>query len=368
MSQAASWATREAGAIARAVPERSAAIEISTSVTEAEWTAYVDSHADATVYHQWGWERVFWNAFGHRMDRLVARRAGRIAGVLPLVTMRSWLFGRFMVSLPFVNYGGVLASTAGAGRALVDEAGRLAVERGLRHVELRHRVPQCPHLPSRQHKVAMTLSLPAGPGGEEEMWSALDRKVRNQVRKAEKSGLTVESGGGALVPAFYRVFARNMRDLGTPVYSRRLFDEVLDVFPNQARVFVVRLGGEPVAASVTIRSRDRMEVPWASSLREHSALAPNNLLYWAMIRDAIASGCRLFDFGRSSPGAGTYKFKEQWGARPEPLTWEYVLSPGVEVPNQGPTNPKFSLAIETWKRLPVPVANLVGPSIVRAIP
>ncbi len=340
-------------------------LAVSTDVSEDEWTAYLEAHAETTAYHQWGWETVFRRAFRHRTDRLVARRSGRIVGVLPVVTMKSWLFGRFMVSLPWVNYGGVLASTVGAGRALVEEAGRLAAARGLRHVELRHRTPQFPHLPSRQHKVAMTLALESAEG---EMWTALDRKVRNQVRKAEKSGLTVESGGAELVADFYKVFARNMRDLGTPVYTRRLFDEALAVFPHQARVFVVRLGAEPVAASVTIRHRDRMEVPWASSLREHNALAPNTLLYWTMIRHAIASGCRVFDFGRSSPGAGTYRFKEQWGAQPEPLAWEYVLSPGAPLPDQGPTNPKFSLAIEAWKHLPLWLANRLGPSIVRAIP
>jgi FemAB-related protein (PEP-CTERM system-associated) len=243
------------------------------------------------------------------------------------------------------------------------EAARATAEtRGSRYVELRHFEQRFPDLPSKHHKVTMRLRLQAG------MWERLDRKVRNQVRKAEKSNLKVERGGQKLVDNFYTVFTRNMRDLGTPVYPKRLFAEVLAAFPDRARIIVVRLDGVPVAAGLTYRTRGVVEVPWASSIREHNSLCPNHLLYWHAIEAAIAENCETFDFGRSTPNEGTYKFKEQWGAEPVPLNWEYVLIGAGTVPDQSPKNPKFSLAIETWKRLPLWLANVIGPPIVRGIP
>lgn len=349
-------------------PERrtpSAAVDVSDRATAAEWDAYVDAHTDGTVDHLWQWREIFQDVFGHENVYLVARRGGEMVGVLPLVRFRSRLFGRFVVSLPFLNYGGVLASDDVAAAALVERARTVGAEFGAAHVELRHRRRQATELPYREHKLQLTRSLPAT---SEALWAAVDRKVRNQVRKAQKDGLTAESGGGELVEAFYAVFATNMRDLGTPVYSKRLFSETLRLFPDRARVHVVRAGGVPVAASITLRHRDAVLVPWASSLREYRARCPNMLLYWTMMEAAVQSGASTFDFGRSSPGSGPHQFKVQWGATETPMQWEYVLLSRNAVPEQGPDNPKFSAAIDGWKRLPVAVANIIGPHIVRHIP
>jgi len=234
--------------------------------------------------------------------------------------------------------------------------------RRCRHVELRHVGRRFARLPARQHKVAMRLRLERG------MWERLDRKVRNQIRKAQKSGLTVEHGGVELLPDFYTVFARNMRDLGTPVYSRRLFDEVLSTFPDRARLHVVRLRGQPIAAGLTYQTRATVEMPWASSIRDYNDSCPNHLLYWSVIEAAVERGCQLFDFGRSTPGEGTYKFKEQWGAEPLPLHWEYHLTQGSTLPNVSPANARFHLAIELWKKLPLALATRFGPGVVRGIP
>lgn len=338
-----------------------------------DWDAFItarDTHhrgaapdADtATGYHEWAWREVFTRAFGHAPVYLIARRGDVVAGVLPLIEIRSRLFGRSLTALPFVNYGGVVADTSEAARALVEAAGAEARARGSRHVEMRHIGRRFPDLPCRQHKVSMWLRLSPG------LWEGFDRKVRNQVRKAEKCGLAAVTGGDELVGEFYTVFARNMRDLGTPVYSRRLFDEVLRAFPDRARITVVRLGGAPVAAGLAYRSGRRVEIPWASSLRQHNSLCPNHLLYWHMIRGAQADGVEVFDFGRSTPHEGTYKFKEQWGAVPVPLHWEYVLPHGGVLPDQSPTNPKFHAAIAVWKRCPLWLANAIGPRIVKSIP
>jgi hypothetical protein len=152
------------------------------------------------------------------------------------------------------------------------------------------------------------------------------------------------------------------------VYGRELFGEVLRTFPERARLHVVRLGTTPVAAGLTLRSRSRLEIPWASSIRDYNSLCPNHLLYWTAIQHARDSGCEVFDFGRSTPGEGTFKFKEQWGAQPVPLYWEYCLNGPSEVPNTSPDNPKYALLVNAWTRLPLPLANLIGPQIVRAIP
>lgn len=392
--------------------------EVGLEADAAAWDSFVAAHPSATAYHSWAWRRVFADVFGHEPLYLSARDHTGIVGVLPMVGFRSRLFGRFLCSLPFVNYGGLLigprstvhgprstgdgpratgygsrpageepASAVGAsaeriqgaegadhgppgsvsaiGAALLAHAARLARERGASHVELRHVAAQLDDVPTRTHKVTMWLALA---GSEEGQWKALDNKVRNQVRKAEKSRLTAVSGGAELLPEFYPVFAETMRDLGTPVYPRRFFAAVAEACGEAARVHVVRLDDRPVAASITIDHAGRTEVPWAASLRDVRQLCPNMLLYWHMLRDAIARGHRVFDFGRSTPGEGTYHFKKQWKADAVPLHWEYALVGRDALPDQSPTNAKFHFAIEAWKRLPLPVANRLGPLVIGNIP
>jgi FemAB-related protein (PEP-CTERM system-associated) len=338
---------------------------VSIADSAAEWNTYVDAQAGATGYHAWEWRHVFEQAFGHEAVYLVARRERRAVGVLPVVLFRSALFGRFAVSLPFVNYGGMLADDDEASEALLAQARSLLARRGARHLELRHRIRQLPALPAKDHKVTLLLDLPAT---EEACWQGLDRKVRNQVRKAEKSGLTATVGGRSLLPEFYAVFARNMRDLGTPVYSPRFFDAIFAHVESRVRVVLVRLGSEVIAAGITHTHRHVMEMPWASSLKERRDLCPNNLLYWTVIREAIRTGHTVLDFGRSTPDEGPYLFKLQWGARPEQLWWEYCLNGTAALPDQSTKNPRMQSAIALWKRLPLPVASFIGPYVVRSIP
>ena len=337
-------------------------VRAATEADASAWDAYVGSRPDRTGYHVWAWRRVFARAFGHQSIYLIAADGDRVTGVLPLVYIESALFGRSLTSLPFLNYGGVLADSTEGAQALVDAAADVARARRCAHVELRHIGQRFPDLPCRQHKVTMHLALLQG------MWERLDRKVRNQIRKAQKSGLIAESGGPELRADFYAVFARNMRDLGTPVYSPKVFDEVLRTFPSSTRLHVVRLDGKPVAAGLTFAHDGTVEVPWASSVRDYNALCPNHLLYWDIMEAAVTAGCHTMDFGRSTPGEGTFKFKEQWGATPIPLHWEYRLSEGASLPNLNPANPKYRLVIEAWKRLPLPIASSLGPHIVRSIP
>jgi len=340
-------------------------LTVSDRIEPAEWDQYVERHPEGSIDHLWRWRDVFSRVFDHQSTYLVARRNGAVGGILPLVHFRSRLFGRFLVSVPFLNYGGVLASDAAAADALIASARDIAKSFGASHVELRHISRQFTDLPSRAHKLKLTRPLPPTP---EALWSAVDRKVRNQVRKAQKDGLTAHSGHSELIADFYTVFSRNMRDLGTPVYSRSLFDETARLFSHDLHVYVVRLGHAPVAAAIALRFRDTIIVPWASSLREHRQHCPNMLLYWTMLEHATQMGVATFDFGRSTRGAGTHQFKLQWGATETPLHWEYVLLSKSAVPDHGPTNAKFAAAIAVWQRLPLWVTEAFGPAIVRNIP
>jgi FemAB-related protein (PEP-CTERM system-associated) len=345
---------------------RSEAIAVHDRPSRVRCDEYVDRQPGASTYHAPVWLDIVERSFGHETQYLSAECADGICGVLPLAFFDSRIFGRFTVSLPFVNYGGVLADNDRVARALLERAIEETRRRRGTHLELRHSDEQrFPELASRRHKVAMELALAET---ADEQWKALDRKLRNQVRKAEKSGLSSEEGGLELLEAFYQVFARNMRDLGTPVYGMRFFREVLSSLPDRSRVLCIRHAGRPVAASIVHWRGRRIEVPWASALREFNPLCPNVLLYWTMIQLGISKHCTTFDFGRSTPNEGTFQFKKQWNAVPRPLVWEYWTAPGASLPDMSPKNPKFDVAIRAWQRLPVPVATALGPHIVRNIP
>ena len=216
----------------------------------------------------------------------------------------------------------------------------------------------------RQHKLAIRRPLPA----TARHLGRADRKIRNQIRKAQKDGLMVEQGGVELADAFYAVFARNMRDLGTPVYPAALFKTTLTTFPGSGARVRRRRGDEKMAAGIAFRFRDTVLVPWASSLAGYRHLCANTLLYWSMLEQAVQQGATVFDFGRSSPGSGPHQFKLQWGASEQRLQWEYMSLSGAPAPDAGASNPKFSLAVELWKRLPLGLATRLGPHIVRHIP
>ncbi len=329
------------------------------------WEDFVASQSQATNYHQVGWKAVIERSFGHQTRYLMAMNNGVVVGILPLAIMKSWLFGKSVVSLPFLNYGGLLAHDEQAKKDLISAASQLAIDEGAGSVELRHCVAHGLGLVPKQHKVSMLLPLGSN---ADTQWKHFDAKVRNQIRKAGKSGLIVQIGGKELLDDFYAMFARNMRDLGTPVYGRIFFQTILEVFPSHTRIFVVKSQGTPVAAGLSSLFNETIEVPWAGSLVEYRSLCPNMLLYWEAIQFGIQQGMKMFDFGRSTPGEGTYRFKAQWGAKASPLVWEYWMIDGCPLPNISPTNAKFSLAIKLWKKLPLAVANLLGPPIVRSIP
>ena len=339
---------------------------VTADLGQARWDAFVESSPRATAYHLWAWKAIIEDSFGHQTHYLAALDgSGAVEGVLPLVHMKSRLFGNFLVSVPFVNYGGLLCASPEAGQALLQAAEELRVSCGADHVELRHLGFAVEGLPSRQHKVTMVLPLAADADAQ---WTGFNAKLRNQVRKAEKNGLSCRMGRLELLDEFYTVFARNMRDLGTPVYSKDLFRNVLAGLPDSARILAVSHQGKTICAGLLCWHRETMEMPWASSIADFKQLCPNNLLYWEAIQFAIGRGCTGFDFGRSTPNEGTYNFKKQWGAEPVQLHWQYLLAKGEALPELSPKNPKFELAIRIWQKLPVALTRIAGPHIVRCIP
>jgi len=330
------------------------------------WDSYVQSRPEAAAYHRYGWRRVIRSVFGRETYYLGARAAdGALCGVLPLVRLRGLVVGDALLSMPYFTYGGVLASHTDTRTALVQGACDLGSRLGVDHVELRHRSNLCPGLPVRTDKVSMLLDLPSSAA---ELSKALPAKLRSQIKRPQREGVSVASGGEELLEEFYRVFAINMRDLGTPVYPRSFFGAVLREFPSQTRIFVVRHAQGPAAAGLVLGHGATLEIPWASSLRRFNALGVNMLLYWSVLEYACAAGYRRFDFGRSTLDSGTFRFKRQWGAQPEQLHWHYWLRGGGAPPVLNSSNPRFKLAVSAWQRLPLSVANRIGPMLARNLP
>lgn len=328
------------------------------------WEAFVSRHEEAHNYHQIGWRQVIEESFGHKTYYLIAKdRLGNLVGLLPLVFLKSWIFGKSLVSMPFFNYGGMLTTSAGVDQALLTRACDLAAEIGAGSIELRCEGAKPWEMPVKSRKVSMRLELTES----DRLWGGFSSKLRSQIQRPMKEGMEVQWGGEDQLKAFYHVFSINMRDLGTPVYGIRFFETILKVFKDQARICTVYWKGQPVASGFFSSFKDRFEIPWASSLRKFNALSPNMLLYWSALKYAADHGYRVFDFGRSSVGGGAFKFKKQWGAEPVQLNWYYPLSVEGSLPEVNIDNPKYRFAIDVWRRMPVWLTRVLGPKVVRGI-
>lgn len=342
-------------------------MKITISSTQHDWDQFISSCAESTAYHQFAWQTVINKSFRHQCHYLAAiDEYGKWQGVLPLVHMQSRLIGNFLVSVPFVNYGGLLYNDENAATLLLNEAKQLRLSCKASHVELRHRTPYTREaLPTKQHKVSMILNLA---DSTEIQWKDFNAKLRNQIRKAEKSDLQFTIGHLELLDDFYRVFSRNMRDLGTPVYGKKFFYHVLKTFSDTTRVIVIYYQNKAICAGILLWFNDTLEMPWASSISDYRALCPNNMLYWEAIKFGIARGFKKFDFGRSTPNEGTFNFKKQWGAVPINLHWQYLMDEADKLPDLNPANPKYQKAVYIWQRLPLPITRILGPLIIRNIP
>jgi len=338
------------------------------------WDFYVYNHPDSTHCHLSNWKDVIESTYGHKGYYLLAEEDSRIVGILPLIHIKSLIFGNQLVSLPFLNYGGILAHSSDVGALLIEEAIQLALKLKTSHIELRQLnsmniFQSCDsyNYLEKTHKVRLLLDLP---DSSEELLRSFKSKLRNQIHRPQKEGMKAIIGGSELLDSFYKVLTINMKDLGSPVHSKKLFKELCRQFGENVRIGVVYHQDKPIATGVIFKFRDTVEIPWASSLRKYNKFSPNMLLYWSFLEYACNQRSRLFDFGRSSPNEGTFKFKEQWGATPHVLHW-HIWTKDNSFKNDDHFNNYKStsmvLAVFAWRRLPTFLTNFLGPVIRKSI-
>ncbi|OYV01773.1 MAG: peptidoglycan bridge formation protein FemAB [Burkholderiales bacterium PBB5] len=326
------------------------------------WDAYVLAHPEATFFHRAGWQNVIAGVYRHATQFLYAERSGRIVGVLPLAQVKSWLFGHALTSLPFVVYGGVIADDEAAASALEAEAQRIAKDLGAEHLELRHLHRQR-HADWPQQDLYVTFRKEILPEEEANML-AIPRKQRAMVRKGIKNNLRSEIDPG--VDRFFALFADNVHRHGTPAQSKRYFQALREVFGDDCEVLtVVTADGKPLSSVMSFYFRDEVLPYYAGDDEAARDLAANDFKYWELMRRACARGLKVFDYGRSKVDTGPYAFKKNWGFEPTPLHYEFKLYKRDAIPQNNPNNAKYKLLIDTWRRMPIGLANWLGPFIVR---
>ena len=336
-------------------------VKLLAAADRARWDAFVSRCPEATFCHRAGWQEVIESTLGHRTWFLYAERAGEIVGILPLAQVKSLLFGNSMASLPFCVYGGVAATDPAAVPALEAAAERLAQETGVAHLEYRNVAPRHGDWPNQD--LYVTFRKEILPEVDDNML-AIPRKQRAMVRKGIKAGLRSELD--ADVERFFALFADNVHRHGTPAMPKRYFQRLKAVFGDDCEVMiVVDAAGTPVSGVISFYFRDEVFPYYAGDAEAARDLAANDFKYWDLMRRACEKGCKVFDYGRSKLGTGSYAFKKNWGFEPAPLAYEYRLYKRDAVPQNNPSNPKYKLFIEAWRRLPIGVANWLGPFIVR---
>ena len=329
----------------------------------ASWDAFVMAHPKATFFHRAGWQRVLRQAFGHATHYLYAESGGRITGVLPLAHVRSLLFGSSLTSLPFAVYGGVVADDEASANLLVNEAQRLARQLGVAHLELRNVDRTQPDWPEQDLYVTFRKAIAPE---EEANLLAIPRKQRAMVRKGIKNGLTSTIDDG--VDRFFALYADNVHRHGTPAMPRRYFEVLRREFGPDCEVLTVAgPDGRPLSSVLSFYFRDEVLPYYAGDAEAARELAANDFKYWELMRLACARGLKTFDYGRSKQGTGSFAFKKNWGFEPTPLHYEYCLYKRDAVPQNNPSNAKYRLLIETWRRMPLAMANWLGPFVVRSL-
>ncbi len=329
----------------------------------AAWDAYVFGAAGGTFFHRYGWRRVIEQAMRQPCHYLLAERAGRLVGVLPLGEIRSRLFGHTLISMPFSVYGGIVADDDAARDALDRAAQALANELGVGHLEYRDRDRRA-HADWPGTDLYATFRKPLLPEVEANM-QAIPRKQRAMVRKGIKAGLKSEVDRD--LDRFYPAFCQSWHRLGTPVFPRRYFELVLEAFGDDVDIVTASLDGQLVCCVMNFYFRDEVWPYFAGITPAAREVAGSDFMYWEVMRRAVERGYRLFDFGRSKVGTGSYDFKRNWGFEPQPLHYGYHLVRARAVPEHNPSNPKYRLFIQAWQRMPLALANALGPHLIRQL-
>lgn len=333
------------------------------------WDDYVRRAPQATFCHLSGWGRVIERVWRHTPHHLMAERDRQVTGVLPLFHVHSRLFGSMLVSSPNAVYGGVAADEDQSRRALIAAAKKLATELGVDYLELRDAWAHGGEADAELHRKDLYFTFEhLITTDEDALMKSFPRDLRTMIRKGAKNGLTSEVGRTELLDDFYEVYATSVHHLGTPVFPKRLFADMLNEFADASDILLIRQGEKVAGGVLSFYYRDTVMPYYGGAYGEFYRTGVNNFMYWELMRHAARRGFTRFDFGRSKAGTGAYEFKRGWGMEPRPLPYQFYLVRAKEMPNLNPTNPKFELMIQVWKRLPLGVTKLLGPMIVKNLP
>jgi len=342
-------------------------IRKATENDQAAWDAYVLAHAEGLAYHRFAWKKCVAEAYHFDAAYLIAESAGEICGVLPLIDFKRPFLGHIYLSLPYCDQAACLVDDPQVERLLLRKAEEMAMRAGVETIELRQKSPHSATHPQSlpAKKVRMVLELP---DSSSLLRQGMKAKLRSQIRKPERDGLTACLGGLELLDSFYTIFSQNMRNLGSPVHSRKWFEAVVRNYSPNVRVgLAFTPDGRPAAGGILLLHGRTASVPWASSLHAYRSLNPNMLLYWIFLAFTADNHFALFDFGRSTPGDGTYRFKEQWGARPVELLWRTYDCKGAVKLSRSANHGLRHWAEKVWMRMPLGFCNRFGPVVRRYV-
>lgn len=341
-------------------------IAYATPADQEEWDSFIHLHSHASPYHFFAWGAAIAQAYGHKSYFLMAKQEGRLVGVLPLIHLKLTLLVNELIALPFCDVGNCLSVDGNVEKKLLEETQRLSKQLKIQNIQLRGQLLNGSNYSSftqlETNKVRMLLCLPES---SDTLFKTFKPKLRSQIRKAEKNRIYFRWAGQDGVDSFYSIFCNNMRELGSPVHSRKLFSAVMEHYGERARIGLTEYEGKCISAGLILSTEQQTSIPWASSLRDFNHLAPNMLLYWNFLKFAADNGRKLLDFGRSTENEGTFRFKKQWGAEPFPLAW-YSSSPVTLVQSVSKAHDKISArerAASLWKKLPISIANILGPQL-----
>lgn len=336
-------------------------LAIGDLVTSAAWDSYVEKHPEGTFFHRSGWQKIIAEQFGHNTHFIYVEQENEIVGVLPLAHVNSWLFGKSLSSLPFAVYGGPLVDSDEIRLLFEDEARRLAKELNVAHLEFRTIQAKNRDWPTQHLYVTFRKEILADVDGN---MLAIPRKQRAMVRKGIKNGLLAEIDTG--VDRFFALYADNVHRHGTPAMPKRYFQALKKEFGKDCEVLtVVGPGGQTLSSVMTFYFRDEVLPYYAGDDEDARNLAANDFKYWELLRRACERGLKTFDFGRSKKDTGSYAFKKNWGFEPTQLNYQYCLWAADSIPQNNPSNAKYKLLIDVWRRMPISLANFLGPFIVR---
>lgn len=337
------------------------------------WDEFVLNHPEGTFFHLIGWKHVIERTFGHKSCYLIAEDTKNqqptstdyIRGILPLFIVKTLSFAKSLISVPFTDYGGICADDLEAKTALLEQAKEITKREDLDYLELRNVGKSSNNLPFKELYVTFKREILED---LEENYKAIPRKQRRMIRQGEKYQLTSIIGGTELLKRFYSIFAHSVRNLGAPVYPISFFKNSIKEFGDVCKILLVNYNGKAVASVMAFFYKDQVFLCHAGSLFEYRRYAVNDFMYWQLMKYACENGYKVFDFGRSKVGTGSYDFKRHWGFQPQQLYYEFYLNKLNQIPNLSPANSKYKMAIEVWKKLPLIITKIIGPKIVRFIP